>query len=115
MGIKSITKIIFLSLFLTGCATSPLENSDILRIINNRFNNIEEKLNTNPPGIKNREEITAKAFQESTVTNSEKIVKNTEVENKQKESKENNTSIIIASFVFSLLCLIIIEVSRHIK
>ncbi len=39
-------------IFLTGCA-SPLSDTTVVNLLNNRISNLEQKLQTNPPGVNN--------------------------------------------------------------
>lgn len=59
--------IVATSLLLSGCV-SPMNDTTIVSLINNRLTNLEQKMNTNPPGVKkyeneerdNSEELTEK-------------------------------------------------------
>jgi hypothetical protein len=39
-------------IFLTDCA-SPFSDTTVVSLLNNRIANLEQKLQTNPPGVKN--------------------------------------------------------------
>ncbi len=46
-------KYIVIILLLLGGCMSPMQDTTIVSLINNRLTNLENKLNTNPPGTKN--------------------------------------------------------------
>jgi len=47
--------IVATSLLLSGCV-SPMNDTTIVSLINNRLTNLEQKINTNPPGVKKYKE-----------------------------------------------------------
>jgi outer membrane murein-binding lipoprotein Lpp len=47
--------IVVTSLLLSGCV-SPMNDTTIVSLINNRLTNLEQKMNANPPGVKKYED-----------------------------------------------------------